>query len=336
MTIKIERTSDGDKLRDTKTGNLVGSIGQGKDNLPTVSQVDKDKTNLDSAKIGTSKSLYQEQHERLNLKQNPLKFKNMKELNSFIAKDMNWLPQDQYTRNWEWTEKDIQYKFNTWLKYDGDIYNYSTGFEEISSPDPAFRYEENTNLALKSPAKTRALRKLGYEHYLAQPLPVFVFGTLRPGQGNFNLFRREGSIETISEAKIYGVAMVIPQGAGFPRSIETNDDRFNMMGDVITLSKDSLGAHTRSSLDRLEGFNSDRPSQSMYKRVAREVQIKNANGEEEKIQAWIYITPNMGSFKPEDILVEGDWFNSDMSHYRPERREHDLIPTNWLQRQRLI
>lgn len=333
MGVSIEHTSDGDKLRDTKTGDFLGSLGKGKDNTPTINPVDKVDTVLDASE--THGERYIEQHKKLNLKRDPMKFEKLEELVSFVAEDMNWLSENSNVRGWKWTQEDIEYKLDAWLHYDGDIYNYSTGFEEIGSPDPAFRYEENTFLA-DTPEKVRALRKLGYEHYLAQPLPVFVFGTLRPGQGNFQLFREEGSIETIHEAKILGVAMAIPKDAGFPRALETDDDRFSMVGDVVTLKKDASGAETRRSLDQLEGFNSNRPSQSMYKRVVRDVEIKNNNGEKETIKAWIFITPDMSRLKPEDILVEGDWFKSEMSWYRPERREHDLKPNNWLPRQRRI
>jgi hypothetical protein len=53
-------------------------------------------------------------------------------------------------------------------------------YEQCSAPDPQFQYHNFAGVPEDEDTQ-RSLRKLGYEHFLTQPYPVFVYGTLRQG-----------------------------------------------------------------------------------------------------------------------------------------------------------
>ena len=328
MAISIEHTSDGDKLR-RDDGKLVGSLGKGKDDLPTVNPISKENGSPSSEEI-LSALPYAKQHEKLNLRVDPKKIATIEELTSYILADMSWLPDSDSDKEWIWSSKEkLSAKITQWA-------NIPEGFNEFySSPDEAFRYEENPLLATTQEL-SRALCKLGYEHYLAQPLPVFVFGTLRPGQGNFSVLKSYGAIEAMSEAKVTGVAMVAGSHSFFPKSIEmdkedgvTDPSSYSMAGDIVYLKQDYSGLETRRDMDRLEGFRSSNPSGSMYRRVARKVELKKADGSVEEVLAWMYVTQDRSRVDEKDIVQNGDWFDIPNSNFRPERRKSALLPENW-------
>ena len=253
MGITVESTSDGDKIR-RDDGKLVGSLGKGKDNLPTVNPVSRDNEQPSNEDM-LSRFSYARQHEKLNLKVDPKKVATIDELVSYIVEDMGWSKKEidssnvRLNYNWIWNSKE---KILEYLEY---IKNGGRRWEPYSSPDEAFRYEENPYLN-KDPKSLEALRVLGYQHYLAQPLPVFVFGTLRPGQGNFGIVRSGQSIQDIDSAKIVGVAMVASKNSGFPMSILA-EDTHSMAGDLIYLKQNYGAVETIRYMDNLEGFRSN-------------------------------------------------------------------------------
>ena len=327
MSISIEHTSDGDKLR-RDDGKLVGSLGKGKDNLPTSNPIQKKLTtiNLEDA----LDQYYQGNYVKLTRKPDPLTIKTIEDLISYIVYDMSWLPAGNKSEDWKWSRKNIMESINKWSLTDPQDWSNDSWYESASSLDPAFRYEENLNLAT-TPEKVNALRKLGYEHYLAQPLPIFVFGTLRPGQRNFEVIREEGAIEGIREGKVNGVVMLTHEKFNVPQSMEVSDESQYILGDMIMLSKDSRGEETRRNLDRLEGFNSDSPSDmSSYRRVDKMVKVTNDTGEEELVKAWVYISVLVEPADPQRIFKEGDWLKHPSSIANTDSRASDLDPKNWI------
>lgn len=295
---------------------------------PTTNPVDKGLVAMSLQDVLDSVS-YSKQYEKLSLKQDPIKLKTMEELTSYIVDDMSWLPEENRIKSWMWTRENIEYFVDRWSVLETDDWESDYPYEAISSPDPAFRYEENLNIATTE-EKRNALRKLGYEHYLAQPLPVFVFGTLRPGQKNFGVIRQDGAIESINEGRVDGVVLLADKKFNVPQSTETEDESSFIIGDVIALKKDSNGEATRRSLDRLEGFSADSPSDmSSYRRVDKIVHTKNAEGEEQLTKAWVYISVLLEPANPERIFAEGDWLKHSSSQSSLYLRDHDLDPENW-------
>lgn len=272
---------------------------------------------------------YQGQYVKLVKKPDAMKLKTIEELTSYIVYDMSWLPAENQIEDWKWSRKSITELIDKWGLIGPDDWEDESWYESVSSPDPAFQYENNLNLATTL-EKINVLRKLGYEHYLAQPLPVFVFGTLRPGQKNFEVIRENGAIEGIQEGKVNGVVMLTHEKFNVPQSTEVSDDSNYIMGDMITLKKDSNGEETRRSLDRLEGFNSNSPFEmSSYRRVDKMVNIINSKGEEEIIKAWVYISVLLEPADPDRIFQEGDWLKHPSSLINPEGRVKNLNPMTW-------
>jgi gamma-glutamylcyclotransferase (GGCT)/AIG2-like uncharacterized protein YtfP len=189
-------------------------------------------------------------------------------------------------------------------------------FEDYPAPEENFRYDRDP-LVPHDQGTARALRKLGYEHYLAQPHPVFVYGTLRKGQGNHRLM--DGAVQQLSTARLSGAA-VYGAHRGFPYAKDTTTPGVSVVGDVVWLTADDRGAEARWALDGLEGFSSDYPSGSHYERVLREVHV-DSGGRTVSVPAWTYLV--RGQYAEQllesDRIDDGDWVTA-RARYREQQR----------------
>jgi gamma-glutamylcyclotransferase (GGCT)/AIG2-like uncharacterized protein YtfP len=179
-------------------------------------------------------------------------------------------------------------------------------FEDYAPPRKEFRYDLAPEAA-NSPRLQRALRKLGYEHFLRQQHPCFVYGTLRRGQGNSVLLDRARTKTVMAE--LPGVS-IYTQHWGFPYAIEDPDTDTPVVGEIVWLDDSSEGVEARKSLDYLEGFNSDFPSQSHYERVETVISYWDEDADSwETTRAWVYLARGRAadSLRPEDRLTSGDW-----------------------------
>lgn len=178
-------------------------------------------------------------------------------------------------------------------------------YEDYAAPFESYRYDLVAGVPT-DPNTSRALRKLGYEHFLAQPLPVFVYGTLRSGQGNDTLM--DGARAEVQPAVAHGVA-VYDGTWGFPYATEHADESSRAVGEIVYLTPDENGDIARGLLDRLEGFNSDYPTGSHYERVARVVNAVDADGQEYEAWAWMYMARGTAraNLKEQDRIPHGDW-----------------------------
>lgn len=204
----------------------------------------------------------------------------------------------------------------------------SDHYEDMESPDPAYRLDPEVYPADKR--TQRAVRKMGLENYLSVRKPVFVYGTLRRGEGNDRLM--DGAIVARSEeAHVEGIA-VYGASWGFPYANETSDPTSLTRGDLVHLSNDTDGDWARERLDTLEGFNSDQFSDSHYRRVARTVTYTTDTGNTEQVEAWVYLAGNASQERcTEDELIEhGDWVQAsreDNATYRSTSRKWwDALP----------
>jgi len=195
------------------------------------------------------------------------------------------------------------------------MYGNEDDFEDVNVEDPNFRYDLTPGVP-EDERTSRALRKLGYEHYLTQAYPVFVYGTLRPGQGNYRLMSDaaiDSTQATLSGHAIYGAHR------GFPYAAEHEDPSAVTVGDIVWLSDTSLGAYARDSMDGLEGFDSDFPSSSHYERVLRDVTFVTPDGHEETVKAWTYMARGSArrQLREEDRIADGDWVKAKAAYRDP-------------------
>ncbi|MFF3329752.1 gamma-glutamylcyclotransferase family protein [Streptomyces sp. NPDC002888] len=131
-------------------------------------------------------------------------------------------------------------------------------------------------------------------------LPFFVYGTLRPGEANHDLFlhgrtRREEPAR-LKDAVLY-------DGPGYPYAVE--EPGGVVSGDLVTALPESYG-ELLAELDRLEEYVPGSP-RNLYERVEREV-VRVADGT--AARAWVYVAAPAvagwlrGRGKP---IEGGDW-----------------------------
>jgi gamma-glutamylcyclotransferase (GGCT)/AIG2-like uncharacterized protein YtfP len=192
----------------------------------------------------------------------------------------------------------VRKKVNRWRDASED--SYEDMGEEIPK---AYRYDLVPGVPTDD-RTGRALRKLGYTQFLGQPYPVFVYGTLRQGQGNSALFGRD--YYQIAPAAVAGVGVYGAQRS-FPYAKENSNAA--AFGDIFWIDETEAGAEVRSSLDSLEGFDSDYPSHSHYKRVLREASYVDYDGKQKTTPVWMYLASGRYSaqLREEELISDGDW-----------------------------
>lgn len=195
-----------------------------------------------------------------------------------------------------------------------DDWRARSNYEDMESPDPTFR---PSNSALPSDKHSaRALRKLGFENYLAQAKPVFVYGTLRSGQGNNRLVAPDGTTSVVN-GKIAGIG-IYGADAGFPYAKDEPGSDSVTVGEMVELTDDENGRSVRFNLDRLEGFSSDNYSNSHYYRTLKDVSyVDPATGQPTSKQAWVYLAGGWAAegLKPANRIADGDWVKARAARY---------------------
>ncbi|MFF1447350.1 gamma-glutamylcyclotransferase family protein [Streptomyces sp. NPDC058274] len=130
-------------------------------------------------------------------------------------------------------------------------------------------------------------------------LPFFVYGTLRPGEHNHDLFLR-GRTESEEPGRMRG--LVLYEGPGYPYAVEEHGGEVS--GEVITALREAYG-QLLGALDRLEEYVPGDP-RSPYQRVAREVTRPDGA----VVRAWVYVAaPTVAArLRARGKLIEsGDW-----------------------------
>ena len=115
---------------------------------------------------------------------------------------------------------------------------------------------------------------------------VFVYGTLRPRQGNY---RRLLAGRTVRESPATAKGHAL-YGIGFPYAVPQPGGR--IVGDLITIEP-ALYRDVLADLDALEGYHAHRPATSHYIRTTRSIIATNplpGGGTWETFHtAWIYL-----------------------------------------------
>ncbi|MCK8431795.1 gamma-glutamylcyclotransferase [Streptomyces sp. D2-8] len=111
-------------------------------------------------------------------------------------------------------------------------------------------------------------------------LPFFVYGTLRPGEVNHDLFLRG---RTRSEEPGRLADAVLYEGPGYPYAVEEPDGGV-ISGELVTAPPEAYEG-LLAELDRLEEYVPGDP-RSLYLRVERKV-VREADGA--SVRAWVYV-----------------------------------------------
>lgn len=132
-------------------------------------------------------------------------------------------------------------------------------------------------------------------------LPFFVYGTLRPGEPNHDLFLR-GRTRAEEPARLAGA--VLYDGPGYPYAVEEPGGAVS--GELVT-AHDAAYGELLAVLDRLEECTAPGDPRNLYERVVREV-VRTADGT--AVRAWVYLAapPVAVRLRASGKLIEGgDW-----------------------------
>ncbi|MGJ5801977.1 gamma-glutamylcyclotransferase family protein [Streptomyces europaeiscabiei] len=136
-------------------------------------------------------------------------------------------------------------------------------------------------------------------------LPFFVYGTLRPGEHNHDLFLR-GRTRTEEPARMRGMALY--EGPGYPYAVEETGEEgggaASVTGELVTALPESYAELLRT-LDELEEYAPGDPA-NLYERVERAA----TRGDGTVVRAWVYVAaPTVAAgLRARGKLIEGgDW-----------------------------
>ena len=136
-------------------------------------------------------------------------------------------------------------------------------------------------------------------------LPFFVYGTLRPGEPNHDLFLR-GRTRTERPARMRGLALY--DGPGYPYAVEeTGEDHGgggSVTGELVSARPESYPELLRA-LDELEEYAPGDPA-NLYERVERAATLDDGT----VVPAWVYVAAPAvaaGLRTGGKLIEDGDW-----------------------------
>ena len=132
--------------------------------------------------------------------------------------------------------------------------------------------------------------------------PFFVYGTLRPGERNHDLFLR-GRTESETPGRLRGALLY--EGPGYPYAVEEpGGEGGTVSGELVTALPEAYD-ELLAALDELEEYVSDDP-RNLYERVAREVTCADGTA----VRAWVYVAAPAVAARLRDhgkLIEGGDW-----------------------------
>ncbi|WP_234314014.1 MULTISPECIES: gamma-glutamylcyclotransferase family protein [unclassified Streptomyces] len=132
-------------------------------------------------------------------------------------------------------------------------------------------------------------------------LPFFVYGTLRPGEVNHDLFLRG---RTASEEPAVLPDAALYEGPGYPYAIHRPGTA--VVGELITAAPDAYG-RLLAALDQLEEYGGPGRPGNMYDRIARPTLRPDGT----TVRAWVYLAAPLIARDLRESGTEipgGDWF----------------------------
>ncbi|MEV7724093.1 gamma-glutamylcyclotransferase family protein [Streptomyces sp. NPDC087917] len=110
-------------------------------------------------------------------------------------------------------------------------------------------------------------------------LPFFVYGTLRPGEVNHDLFLRG---RTAAEEPALLADTALYEGPGYPYAVERPGSV--IVGELVHPAPEAYG-ELLVALDRLEEYVGPGSPRNVYDRVARETLRPDGS----RVRAWVYL-----------------------------------------------
>jgi gamma-glutamylcyclotransferase (GGCT)/AIG2-like uncharacterized protein YtfP len=138
-----------------------------------------------------------------------------------------------------------------------------------------------------------------------EQLPVFVYGTLRHGCGNYEALL-EGCTTAEFSAQAEGLALY---GARFAFPYAAVREGGVVVGELMVIDPQRYDEVLRH-LDMLEGYRQKHPESSHYVRVTRTVRCE-IDGQWVSREAYLYLAGNraIARFDEADLIPGGDWVN---------------------------
>ncbi|MEV7870884.1 gamma-glutamylcyclotransferase family protein [Streptomyces sp. NPDC088124] len=142
------------------------------------------------------------------------------------------------------------------------------------------------------------------------PLPFFVYGTLRPGEHNHDLFLRGRTVRE-EPARLAGAWLY--DGPGYPYAVEIPGTEAGsgsgngpvVVGELVTAAPEAYG-ELLSVLDELEEYAAPGDPRNLYERAVRDV--LRADGT--TTRAWVYFAaPRVARRlrRGGRLIAGGDW-----------------------------
>ncbi|MFE1287057.1 gamma-glutamylcyclotransferase family protein [Streptomyces sp. NPDC058751] len=131
-------------------------------------------------------------------------------------------------------------------------------------------------------------------------LPFFVYGTLRPGEHNHDLFLR-GRTSSEEPGRMRGLALY--EGPGYPYAVD--EPGGSVHGEIVTARPEAYG-RLLAELDELEEYVPG-DARSLYERVARDAVA--ADGVT-VVRAWVYVAAPAVAARLRcagEPIENGDW-----------------------------
>jgi gamma-glutamylcyclotransferase (GGCT)/AIG2-like uncharacterized protein YtfP len=138
------------------------------------------------------------------------------------------------------------------------------------------------------------------EHY-----PFFVYGTLRTGEYNWEIYFK-GQTEREIPATLPGHRLFFKH---YPYIVETGDPQDIVLGNLVYLPSEIL-PDVLPLVDQLEEYDPETDS-GLYLRVVRTVEYTDANAQPQKVAAWVYHASQILEYPgdPAIAITDGDWIN---------------------------
>jgi gamma-glutamylcyclotransferase (GGCT)/AIG2-like uncharacterized protein YtfP len=126
--------------------------------------------------------------------------------------------------------------------------------------------------------------------------PLFVYGTLRPGQPNWERLLA-GRSERVLSGRLPGVVLL--DCGHYPAAVE-RAGAGGAAGEVVSIPSTAWSA-VLAALDHLEGYDPDE-GHRLFERVVRAVQT--ADG---PLDCWVYLAGRMLANSARPVVAGGDW-----------------------------
>lgn len=176
-----------------------------------------------------------------------------------------------------------------------------TSFDTFTDLPSEFAYDVAIPQGLYSSQVAFLAHRLGYQHFLAQKYPLFTYGSMQPGEANWN--RIERYVESVEPARMDGISLYTVETDQYAHAAERNGHA--AVGTLVRFTEDAPWQTILRDLDMFRSFYHDLPRSSDYARIARPVETatKNVN------RVWVYVARGAHKARLDglDALPAAEW-----------------------------